>query len=382
MNKPLEYDIYVSGYAPEISVSDEKVTFKYIAALDGMRAIAVLFVVFYHAILVFPAFDPYLQGGFLGVDIFFVLSGFLITSILLQEFDRTATIGFKNFYIRRFLRLTPAYWVHLSLLFFFAVYLYSAKQTEVLYSHDNFFYAFTYLTNVHRALNGAWITGILGHTWSLAVEEQFYLFWAGFLFLMLRRMKRSSIIATTAVIILTAAFFRAYRWQGPQSIDFLYHSFDSRVDALLIGCLVSQIVSWKILPKSFISSRYFDLLALFSLLIAVTFIFNLSDSYRTPFLYLGGLTIFALAVGVIIMWLAFHGKNKPGNLLEAKPLVWIGKTSYGIYLWHYPLLALFNNFPWSPLSKLVVTLTATFVITALSYYLIETPFLKLKDRFK
>ncbi len=364
----------------------ERVKFEYVRSLDGVRAVAVLLVFCFHAALVFPFFKNHLQGGFLGVDVFFVLSGFLITSVLLQEFDRAGDINFKNFYLRRFLRLTPAYWLFLATMFCFAGALFPREIAAQAYAHDNFLYALFYLTNWQRALNGSDIAGLLGHTWSLAIEEQFYLIWAGLLFLMLRRFRRNSIIFTTAAIICAAALFRAARWHGKESVDYLYNAFDSRIDALLIGCLASQLISWGKIPKTFLASRGFASCAFFCLLIAVAVVFNLSESYNSAFLYLGGFTVFALAVGVCIAWLAGNAKNPSKNrlqkLLETKPLVWIGKTSYGIYLWHTAAISLTFPVFGKPLVRLLAALILTFSLAALSYYLVETPFLKLKKRFK
>lgn len=360
--------------------SNTKVEFHYIQSLDGVRAIAVLLVFFYHAILIFPAFNIHFNNGFLGVDIFFVLSGFLITSILLKEFDETQTINFKNFYARRFLRLTPAYWTHLAILFLFATYLFTSSITDILYSNQNFVYAIFYLTNWQRALHGSDITGLLSHTWSLAIEEQFYLIWTFFLFLLLRRMKRFPIVLITAGIILGTALLRAYQWQGERSVDLLYNAFNSRMDALLVGCLVGQLTAWKFLPKNLNNSEWFNLLAICSLFIIVMFLLYTS-SYSSAFLYQGGFTIFALAVGVLIIWLTQCPKNLVSNILKTQPLVWLGKTSYGIYLWHSLVIAYVNQFSLPSFAKISIAIILTLIITSLCYYLIEQSFLKLKTKF-
>jgi len=363
------------------TVDDTRVTFEYVDSLDGVRAIAVLAVVSFHAILVVPSFRLFFQNGFLGVDIFFVLSGFLITSILLKEFDRTDDINFKNFYARRFLRLMPAYWLHLGILFFFSYQIFSNSIADELHSNNNFVYAFAYLTNWHRALNGSEITGLLSHTWSLAIEEQFYLLWAGLLFLMLRRMKRRTVVFTTAAIILGTALLRGWQYQGRGSVDFLYNAFNSRMDALLIGCLVGMLISWQMLPESITKGKWFDLVALLALLSVVGIFFNLPDSYHSSFLYLGGFTVFAVSVGVLIIWLVRNSKSKIHWFLETRPMVWLGKTSYGLYLWHGAAIAFVSLYSWSPLFKLGAALTLTVAVTSASYYLIEVPFLKLKKKF-
>ncbi len=362
--------------------SDTKVTFEYVPSLDGVRAIAVLVVVFFHATLVFPQFRYYFQGGFLGVDIFFVLSGFLITSILLKEFDQTENISLKNFYARRFLRLTPAYWFHLLIIFIFAYQIFPKIEVDKLFDNNTFVYSLLYLTNWQRALGSPDAAGLLGHTWSLAIEEQFYLFWSLALLLMLRKMSRKTVAITTFSLILLTLIFRAWRYTNSESYNFLYNSFDSRMDALLIGCLFSQIVAWRLIPQKFYESQWFDLLSLIALFITVAIFFNVYDSYKTPFLYQGGLTIFAFAVGVLIVWIVTHKTNKLNGLLQFSPLIWLGKTSYGIYLWHSAAIAFANEFDWSPIVKLLIALTLTLAITAFSYYAIELPFLRRKEFFK
>jgi peptidoglycan/LPS O-acetylase OafA/YrhL len=275
----------------------------------------------------------------------------------------------------------PAYWLHLLILFVFAYQLFSKTQADQLHSNQNFLYAFFYLSNWQRAMEGSDVTGLLSHTWSLAIEEQFYLLWAAILFLMLRHMKRKTIVLTTAVIIVLTALIRAFQWEGKSSVDFLYNAFNSRMDSLLVGCLVGQIIAWRMLPDFVIKSRHFDLLSITSLLTAVIIIFNLPDSYYSAFLYLGGLTIFSLAIGILIIWLVKNSDSRIHRILETRLMVWIGKTSYGLYLWHSATIAFVHLFPWPPIFKLLVAGCLTLTITAVSYYLLEQPFLKLKKRF-
>lgn len=160
---------------------NQAVAFAHYPVLDGLRAIAIVAVMFYHAALFVPELKAYTSGGFLGVDIFFVLSGFLITSVLLKEFDRSGTISLRNFFARRFLRLAPAFWLFLGSIFLFGDILLPADQSTLIYSNNNFLYSFFYLMNYHRALSGP-ETGNLNHIWSLSIEEQFYLIWSLILF--------------------------------------------------------------------------------------------------------------------------------------------------------------------------------------------------------
>jgi peptidoglycan/LPS O-acetylase OafA/YrhL len=310
------------------------------------------------------------------------LSGFLITSILITEFETTEKINYKKFYIRRFLRLMPAYWLHLAVLYFFAFRLFSAEAANQLHSNDNFFYAFTYLTNYHRAWHGSEVPGLLNHTWSLAIEEQFYIFAPAFFFQMWRQIKqRRAIIFVVTSLILFFKAYRAFSWQGADSAHYLYNAFEMRVDALLVGCQAALIVAWRCLPEKFLRSSLFDLTALCSLLTLFLILFNLPDSYMTAYLYQGGFTIFALATGVLIVWLATRKSGRIHRILEWKPFVWLGKTSYGLYLWHSAALMFVYPLALAPAVKLLLAAALTLTVTAVSYYLMELRFLRLKNKF-
>lgn len=359
----------------------QKVEFGYVPALDGVRAAAVLAVIFFHSTWIFPAFEPYSKGGFLGVDIFFVLSGFLITSILLAEFDETKSVGIRNFYTRRFLRLMPAYWAYLGVLYVFAPVLFHRSEVDRLYANDNFLMALIYGTNWHRAINGGEITGLLSPTWSLAVEEQFYLLWPALLLLMLRHLPRRSIVTLTALGIAASAVSRALRWDGDQSVDLLYNAFDTRADALLVGCLVGLVFCWRMVPAGWVTAKWARLVLLMCLGAALIIPSYAHASFRTPFLYQGGLTVFAVAIGVMIFWLATRRDTRTFQMLSCQPLVWVGKISYGLYLWHTVAIAFVQHMEMSPFIKLAASLGLAFGAAALSHYMIEKPFLRLKRQF-
>jgi peptidoglycan/LPS O-acetylase OafA/YrhL len=120
---------------------------------------------------------------------------------------------------------------------------------------------------------------------------------------------------------------------------------------------------------------------LISLWVAVLIIFGLSDSYYSPFLYQGGFTLFALAIGMIVIWLVAHSNDRVSSVLSTGPLTWIGKTSYGLYLWHSISISFFFYFQMPPWLMLISAVLSAFSLTALSYYLVELPFLRLKQRF-
>jgi peptidoglycan/LPS O-acetylase OafA/YrhL len=365
-----------------VLLSDETeaqaVRFKHIPALDGLRGIAVLVVMIYHLIALAPALQAFVLGGFLGVDIFFVLSGFLITSILIKEYEERGQINLKKFYLRRLFRLVPAFWTFLICLYFFGNYILPVELAKTIYSDNNLFFAFSYLMNWHGAFGG--LTGILTHTWSLAIEEQFYIIWSLVLFAFFaRKMTRGQIFIWTAISISVLIVWRYFRLSTGVSTLVLYYSTDTRIDALLIGCAAAMIYSWQLLPKKFYASRQFNLLALISLVIAFFMLLGVSKS--DSFLYGGVLSIFAIAVAIIILWILNRKNSLPEKLLEIKPLRWFGQISYGLYLWHYPFYEFGKKMFDSLALQIIVGVGLAIIVSTVSFYFIEKPFLKLKNKF-
>jgi len=205
-----------------------------------MRAVAILVVMIYHLEWLMPQLHPYVKGGFLGVDIFFVLSGFLITSILLSEREKTGTIGLKNFYIRRCLRLIPAFWLFLIGIYFFGSYLLPRFQASLVYGRNDFLYALTYSMNWFSATNPGYDSN-LNHSWSLAIEEQFYIIWSLVLFKAFsEKWKHRQIFFLTLGLIPLLCMSRAVRASFGTDTRVLYYSTDTRIDSLLIGCAASM----------------------------------------------------------------------------------------------------------------------------------------------
>ena len=199
---------------------------KHLPALDGLRAVAVFVVISYHAGL--------MKGipGDLGVTLFFVLSGFLITWLLLREFAATGSISIRSFYARRALRIFPAYYVFI---------LFSLAVDTALghrWSRGLIAVAFTYLVNYYNAFNGHPITSI-AHAWSLAVEEQFYLLWPLACLSLLRRSRASAARAVALVIVATVAWRSVLYLLLHAPASYVYNAFDTRCDSLAIGCLIA-----------------------------------------------------------------------------------------------------------------------------------------------
>jgi len=361
--------------------ADAAVTvFRHIPALDGLRGIAILAVMLYHLEKFIPELHELTKGGFLGVDVFFVLSGFLITSILLKEHGKTEKIHLKNFYLRRLFRLIPAYWFFLVILYFFAPFFLPEIEIKVLYDNYSFLIAFLYFTNWNRAGADGGIAGNLNHTWSLSIEEQFYIIWSLVLFFAFKENRsRRAIFTITIGGVALVIIWRLIRALTGTGIDILYYSTDTRIDALLIGCAASMIYMWKLIPRSFFRSIYFDLLAFAAYLGIVWTFFNASS--KDISLYTALLPIFTGSCAIIILWLMNREKTPVHFLLEFKPLQWVGKISYGLYLWHYLMYEFSKKTFTAVETQIAVGIALAFAVSALSYYIVELPFLKIKTRF-
>ena len=350
-------------------------TLKRMPALDGIRGIAVIMVVVMHFGAASPANFHYFHPGLLGVDIFFVLSGFLITSILLEEWERTGSISLKNFFARRFLRLMPAYWMCLLFLHFVAPHFLTGVEAQAARSNRSLFFALIYMTN-WQAVTGEHL-GVFSHLWSLAVEEQFYFTWAPFLLLLFvgTKNRRAVVVVTLLLNVLLLNWLEPRIANRSASIT----ATDCRLISLLIGALAGMASFWNIYPREFFSSKYFDLLAAASAITAVVLATRFS---LDPFPTFRVLPWFALSVAVFIVWSANRTRSVAHLLLTFPPLVWIGQVSYGLYLWHLFFVVYVRDQPWSLSMKLSVGVAASLIVTTASYYLLERPFLKLKDRFK
>jgi len=341
--------------------------------LDGVRGISILLVLGLHLT---PGLIP---GGFLGVDVFFVLSGFLITSLLLQEWSRRSSISLKNFYIRRVLRLGPGLAVFLLLLGAYAFLRLNKESAHEVYV--GILLTLSYVSNWFMALRPNLALSILAITWSLAVEEQFYLIWpVVFSLLLVLKLRRRWILTTLALGVVFVAVHRARLWHEGATIKRLYYGTDTHADGLLLGCLVGCLVSWDLIPQSTIFLRVIKYLALLSVAFIVYLV--LTASHSEPFLYAGGFSVAALAITVTLLALLMGPVTVATMMLRFKPLVWLGRISYGLYLWHWPVRGFVFGKSSQPSAKqLIVAVVLSLAITSLSFYLIELPFLRWKKRF-
>ncbi|MBV5302654.1 MAG: acyltransferase [Chlorobium sp.] len=340
-------------------------------ALDALRGIAVTFVFLFHAHI------KGFSGAFIGVDIFFVLSGFLITLLMLLEHEAKGSISLPKFYMRRVLRLMPGLVVML-LTFLVVIFLRFHDAATRLHHLQDALIALFYAANWTRALELN-RPDMLGHTWSLATEEQFYLLWPLFMLLLLPLTKGFRTLLIAALLLLSWAW-RVYLLFEGASWNRLYNGLDCRADMLLAGCLLAALWhggyldGWR---RSPIVSKIL-LVAACIALVAISG----SVDWQQPPLYLWGYAVIALATAIVILEIVSLPKGLFSRLLSRKWLVWSGKISYGIYLWHYPVILLLDGvIPNNNLRAFIAALI-TLLLAVLSWYGVEQPFLQLKQRFQ
>ncbi|MGY5345163.1 acyltransferase family protein [Paenibacillus glucanolyticus] len=346
---------------------------RYMPGLDGLRALALIGVMGYHWNFGFAG------GGFLGVSLFFVLSGYLITDILASQWHHQRRIDLKDFWIRRFRRLLPAM---LLMLFILVVWVTLFDRSRLLTLRGEVLGAVTYISNwqfIYQQQSYFELFGPpspLGHFWSLAVEEQFYLLWplimlAG-LKLFPRRGQLFSFIAAGAA---ASALVMALIYQPGEDPSRVYYGTDTRAFGLLIGAGLAIVwPSWKLsLQVSTAVRRRLNLTGAAALLIILFMMWQV-DRYD-PFLYRGGMFLFSMAAAVLVAVLA-HPAASISRLLSWKPLLWVGVRSYGIYLWHYPVMILTSPASGSGdlnLPQVVLQITASVILAALSWKYVEEP---------
>lgn len=357
---------------------------RYWPALDGLRGVAVI------AVMLFHAQWPGAQGGFIGVDIFFVLSGFLITTQLLGELNRTGRVRWQAFFMRRAVRLQPA------LLILLAAYALAAHGgllppgTARAWLSDIGVVA---LALAHWARAFDWhAPDYLGHTWSLGIEEQFYVLWALAIALCARAQlskRRMEWLATGAVF--TSAGWMALLCMDGASASRMYNGLDTRAAALLAGCtlamvfercapalLYPRLTPHAITPKA---AQRWTWSGVAALLVLITGAGTLN--WKHPGMFLVGYTLVALLTVGLIASIVVAPMGGCASLLNHPLLVTAGRWSYGLYLWHYPIYRITEyqgaRYGIAFATCMMIGSALTIAAAASSYYLIESP---LRRRFK
>jgi peptidoglycan/LPS O-acetylase OafA/YrhL len=313
-------------------------------ALDGIRALAVIMVLGFHAAA------PGATGGYLGVDVFFVLSGFLITSLLIDEMDSTGTVAFGRFYLRRCLRLTPPLLLMLAAYLAFAPIAWPqmAFHTDVRDVLISTFYLSDYASAFWS------LPHYLRHTWSLSVEWHFYFIWPLFLLSCARRMSRVQLCGVLAAAYLVFTAWRVYcELDGSGGYTHSYYRFDTRLSGLTAGSLLAMALPYLRTRESFRRLRLmangpfgpFDALAVLALLaIAVcSWRFHVQSNAAMVF----GITVVEVAAVVLVYLCLVPDRSRLRGWLAHPVASYVGKVSYGIYLWHYPIFVYaYDRYPW------------------------------------
>lgn len=363
------------------TIESRKESGKHVSALDGVRGIAILLVMFFHLPAPFAWLDPFRNIGWCGVDLFFVLSGYLITGILYSSVGRPHY--FRNFYIRRTLRIFPVYYGYLALVllvlrpvvnsYWLGLEGYKGALPFILYYSD---YADVFI---------GWAPIALAAFWSLAVEEHFYLFWPAFI----RAVPRDKLVLWAGAIALVGPVSRltttALGWSWLAS----YYVTNARVDSLAIGAILAILVRQRPdLVRRWIPFISWSAFALLALIAVWRHGLTFSDwPMRTI-----GYSLFALAFAGLV-WLAGNTDGKVSQFLSNRILIAFGKYSYCLYVVHGLVQTVFERwfaprfFPamgWvekAPLPLFVLVMTVSFSVAWLSWRFYESPILALKARF-
>ncbi len=372
----------------------------YLPGLDGMRAIAVVAVMIYHAN------SDWLPGGFLGVEVFFVISGYLITLLLISEKERTAQVHMTSFWIRRAKRLLPAlFTMMIALTIWTALF----EQNALGKLRGDVIAAFFYVSNWQQIFTGAGYTAAndfapLRHLWSLAVEEQFYLVWPLVMVALLaggsRRIadiSRWLVIAAVGITVLTALLYHPGPVGTPEvtpdaywnlfgrdisKVDTLYLGTIFRASGLLLGAAFAMVWRPVAVMRGPLRTKgpLLDVVALVGfvgLAAMFWFMFLIGPEGANRWLFQGGFLLCAIATLMMIAAVT-HRRAYTSRVLSIPVLLWIGTRSYGLYLYHWPIYQIMRDIAGNKLAfhEFVIAMVLTAAITELSYRYIETPIRK------
>ena len=373
-----------------------EVRLSYSPGLDGLRALAVMAVLLYHADL------TWIPGGFLGVEVFFVISGYLISALLLAEWRQKGRINLKDFWLRRARRLLPALYVLLVVTLTFAVVF---LPGEVAGLRGDVVAALGYVTNwflifgQESYFESVGRPSVLQHLWSLAVEEQFYLIWPVVLAVGLglgaTRLRRRRVLTVTLVGAAASAVAMAVLYAPGVDPSRIYYGTDTRATGLLCGAALAFLWSPadKYRPAEARHNRLtfpgrgrfrrrwgwtapllLDVVGILALGALIWFFLHLGEF--EPLLYRGGFVLVALATVAAIMAVVHPHTHIGPRLLGSAPMRWLGVRSYGIYLWHWPVFMVTRpelDVPFGGLPLLALRLGLTILLADLSYRFVETP---------
>lgn len=310
---------------------------RYMVGLDSLRGLAILGVILYHINF------NWIPGGFLGVTVFFVLSGYLITDILAMEWKRNKRIDLKKFWLSRARRLLPGMLVMLVITLAWITIFHSSllgkmrgDSLAALFYVSNWWYIYhnlSYFDNFNQL-------SPLNHFWSLAVEEQFYVVWPFIISLGLYYIKKQSrMILLICLGAFASALAMANLYEPGVDPSRIYYGTDTRAFSLLIGAVLALVWPSNRLANKIIPKARFILDVVGGIALIIILVMFWKTNQYDPFLYKGGMVLLSIATALLVANLA-HPASRIAQFLRFRPLRWVGVRSYGIYLWHYPILTL------------------------------------------
>jgi len=338
---------------------------RHLPALDGLRACAVFVVMAYH-------FGFSAVPGDLGVSAFFVLSGFLITWLLLKEFDRSGTVSLRDFYMRRVLRIFPAYYVFLCVSLGFDYLRGDPRVRELVFP------GLAYLMNYYNALHGHPSTSI-AHAWSLAIEEQFYVLWPALFLLIVRRPTRQAVGILCGLVALFATWRSFLFLTGRADAAYVYNAFDTRADILAAGCLLAFASRMTRFRKACEMASRSSLLPLITVTLLLVSRMTGSQAYH----YSIGFTVDATLLAVLIAQILLLHESPLWRWLDRPVARYLGAISYPLYLYHiWGYGSARKLVPVGPVAlRTGIAIASSILLASLSYYVVERPFMRLKARF-
>ena len=357
----------------------------YLAGLDGLRALAVIAVVLYHAGV------DFVPAGFLGVEIFFVISGYLITSLLLSEHAATSAVSLRRFWMRRARRLLPALFLLVAVvLTYFAIFL----PGEVATVRGDALAAVAYVSNWAFILRDTPYFEQVGrpspllHLWSLAIEEQFYVIWPPLFVGLMALRGRALLFAAIVAGIVGSSVLMAVLYEPFADVSRVYYGTDTRAAGLLFGAALAvvwragalpaprgRVVAWLFYASGLARLLRVSLdIAGLAALAGLAYIVVTFNSFQ-PALYLGGFALVS-ALTVIVIAAAVAPGGRLGRVLGVAPLRAIGLRSYSIYLWHWPIFIVTRpgiDVHLGEIELLAVRLALTLLLAEISYRFVEMP---------
>ncbi|MDQ2678865.1 MAG: acetyltransferase [Actinomycetota bacterium] len=347
----------------------------YQPSLDGLRAISVLAVILYHA------GATWMPGGFLGVEVFFVVSGFLITTLLLEERSQSGAVDMRHFWVRRARRLLPAVYLLLAVVSGAALLVYRDAAGRM---GGDVIAALLYVSNWWQIfLDESYFVQsgrppLLMHLWSLAVEEQFYLIFPPLFVLGLAKLGRQRTRTVVLVVALASAVEMALLFDEGADTSRIYYGTDTRAAGLLIGVLLAMVwTPWTATrPAARRAGPTLDLIGGVGLVVIGWFMVRV-NAYD-PFIYRGGFLLLDL-VCIAVIAVLVHPATRLSSVMGWTPLVWVGMRSYALYLWHWPIFQVTRpdqDVPLSGLPLFVLRMALTFGAAELSYRYVEQPLRK------